>query len=72
MKHLSPVLFTLPHAISVIVLILVLFCFSSFHAEGYRPLPRTHQHQRLLINHFHIARAYSGPSHGGVGHKLIS
>ncbi|KAJ1436708.1 hypothetical protein SESBI_04011 [Sesbania bispinosa] len=69
MKHLSLVLYTLQHALSVIVLSLVLFCFSSLHAEGYRPLPRTHQHQRL---HFHMVRAYSGPSHGGVGHKLIS
>ncbi|KAH1252501.1 hypothetical protein HKD37_04G009365 [Glycine soja] len=65
-------LFTLhaQHALSVILLLfMILLCFSPWHVEGSRPLP--HQHSPYSLP-FIMAQAYSGPSRRGMGHKLIT
>ncbi|KAG4931593.1 hypothetical protein GLYMA_17G237700v4 [Glycine max] len=75
MKHPSFTLFTLHHTLSLIIFILVFIFFtSSLLAEASRPQPRAFQGSPVSvpINHFHMARALSGPSRGGIGHKLIS
>ncbi|KAG5109965.1 hypothetical protein JHK82_039188 [Glycine max] len=76
MKYLpSLTLFTQHHALSLVIFILVLIFFtSSLLAEASRPQPRAFQRSPVSvpINHFHMARVLSGPSQGGIGHKLIS
>ncbi|KAG4389213.1 hypothetical protein GLYMA_06G043466v4 [Glycine max] len=72
MKRTSLMLFTfhVQHTLMVILLLLmILLCFSPWHVEGSRPLP--HQHSPAYLP-FIMAQAYSGPSQRGMGHKLIS
>ncbi|GAU36531.1 hypothetical protein TSUD_316570 [Trifolium subterraneum] len=71
MKCRNFILFTKDHVFIVITLMLmILFCISflSWCVEGSRHSLST----SLSLNQFIMAQAYSGPSRGGRGHKLIS
>ncbi|CAL0305800.1 unnamed protein product [Lupinus luteus] len=72
MKHLSVNSPSLQHGFLVIILMLVLFCFSSWHVEGWRPLPQQYSLGSSTFNRFMMAQAYSGPSRGGKGHNTTS
>ncbi|KAE9603615.1 hypothetical protein Lalb_Chr11g0062761 [Lupinus albus] len=69
MKHPSVNSLSLQHGFLIIIMMLVLFCYSSWHVEGLRPLP--HQHS-LASSPFMMAQTYSGPSRGGKGHNSTS
>ncbi|RHN70328.1 hypothetical protein MtrunA17_Chr3g0134361 [Medicago truncatula] len=60
------ILFTQQHVL--ILVLMILFCLSSWCVEGSRHSPAT----SFSFNHFIMAQAYSGPSRRGRGHSLIS